>query len=75
MIYSTCPTCGFFIGNVVEKYESEKKKICNNIRLNEDQQNEQIKDVLLSLGVKRYCCKMRIFTCKNMVDEIQPSRK
>ena len=64
--------CGAKFDNISDKLV---KKICNNIRLNEDQQNEQIKDVLLSLGVKRYCCKMRIFTCKNMVDEIQPSKK
>ena len=75
MIYSSCPTCGFFIGNVVEKYEIEKSKICNNIRLTEKQQGEEIQKAINKLGLKRYCCKMRVLTCKNMVEEIQPIKK
>jgi len=73
MIYSTCPTCGFFLGNVSEKYEIQKNKICSNKRLTEEQQNEEIKLVLNSLGIKRYCCKMRMLSCKDMVQEIQPT--
>ncbi len=75
MIYSSCPTCGFFIGNVVENYEQQKFTICNNIKLNEKQQSEEIQKVINKLGLKRYCCKMRVLTCKNMVDEIQPTKK
>ena len=74
MIYSSCPTCGFFLGAVVENYEVEKQKICNNIRLNEKQQNEEIRKAINNLGLKRYCCKMRVLSCKNMVEEIQPSK-
>lgn len=73
MIYSTCPTCGFFIGNVVQKYENKKFEICNK-RLGKKKEEEEIKKLLLSLGLRRYCCKMRIMTCKNMVEEIQPSK-
>tara|TARA_B100001248_G_C27395100_1_gene465018 strand:- start:2277 stop:2504 length:228 start_codon:yes stop_codon:yes gene_type:complete len=75
MIYSSCPTCGFFIGNIVEKYETEKIKICSNIRLNEKQQAEEIQKIFGGLGLKRYCCKMRVLTCKDMVHEIQPTKK
>tara|TARA_B100000900_G_C20518122_1_gene690972 strand:+ start:877 stop:1104 length:228 start_codon:yes stop_codon:yes gene_type:complete len=75
MIYSSCPTCGFFIGNVVENYEKQKIAICNNIKLDENQQSQEIQKVINKLGLKRYCCKMRVLTCKNMVDEIQPTKK
>ena len=75
MIYSSCPTCGFFIGNIIEKYETEKIKICSNIRLNEKQQAEEIQKIFGKLGLKRYCCKMRVLTCKDMVHEIQPTKK
>jgi DNA-directed RNA polymerase subunit N (RpoN/RPB10) len=75
MIYSSCPTCGFFIGNVVEDYEKQKISICNNNKLNEKQQALEIQKVINSLGIKRYCCKMRILTCKDMVEEIQPTKK
>ena len=75
MIYSSCPTCEFFIGNVVEDYEKQKISICNNNKLNEKQQALEIQKVINSLGIKRYCCKMRILTCKDMVEEIQPTKK
>ena len=26
MIYATCPTCGFLLASVSEKYETKKKK-------------------------------------------------
>ena len=73
MIYSTCPTCGFFIGNVVSEYEKKKSLICSK-RLGKKIEEEEIKKVLLSLGLRRYCCKMRVMTCKDMVEEIQPSK-
>lgn len=52
MIYSSCPTCGFFIGNVVEDYEKQKISICNNNKLNEKQQALEIQKVINSLGIK-----------------------
>tara|TARA_A100001015_G_C14694575_1_gene595789 strand:+ start:134 stop:361 length:228 start_codon:yes stop_codon:yes gene_type:complete len=75
MIYSSCPTCGYFIGNIVEKYETEKIKICNNIKLTEKEQEKEIQKVFGQLGLRRYCCKMRVMSCKNMVEEIQPIKK
>lgn len=70
MIYSTCPTCGFFIGNVVEEYEKQKKYICSK-KMTIDKENKEIQKVILKLGLRRYCCRMRVMTCKNMVEEIQ----
>ena len=72
MIYSSCPTCGFFIGNVSENYENEKEKISNNVKLSQEQKNNEISKLLRSLKIRRYCCRMRIMTCKNIVDEILP---
>ena len=70
MIYSTCPTCGFFIGNIVNEFEIEKEKICSNSKLSNEEQQNEISKLLKSLKVRRYCCRMRIMTCKDLVKEI-----
>ena len=70
MIYSTCPTCGFFIGNIVNSFEIEKEKICSNSKLSDDEQQNEISKLLKNLKVRRYCCRMRIMTCKDLVKEI-----
>ena len=73
MIYSSCPTCGFFIGNIVQDYETSKNKICSNQKLSEEEQQKEISKLLKNLKVRRYCCRMRIMTCKDMVQEILPT--
>ena len=70
MIYSKCPTCGFFIGNISHKFEIEKEKICSNKKLSQEQQEKEISKLLQNLKVRRYCCRMRVMTCKDMVHEI-----
>ena len=37
MNYSSCPTCYFFIGNLIEEFENEKEKICSNSKLTEEE--------------------------------------
>ena len=33
MLYLTCPTCGYFLGQKVLEYETNKTLICNNPKL------------------------------------------
>ena len=75
MIYSSCPTCGFFIGNIINNFEVEKEKICNDNKLSEEEQQEKITKLLKDLEIRRYCCRMRVMTCKDMVYEILPAAK
>ena len=70
MLYIRCPTCGFFLGQITINYETEKKKICNNPNLIEEQKEDEISKLLKSLNLKRPCCKMRIMTGKDMSDII-----
>ena len=72
MIYSSCPTCGFFIGNVIDDYEEKKKEICSNKKITEEEQQKKIQQLIMKLDIPRYCCRMRIMTCKDMVEEILP---
>ena len=73
MIYITCPTCGFFIGSKTIEYDTKKAEICANTELSEEQQADEIQKILKSLKIRRYCCRMRIMTTKDIVQDIIPS--
>jgi len=68
----TCPTCGYFIGQKILYYEEMKEKICLNPNLNQIEKEKEISNLLLSLKLRRYCCKMRIMTYKDIVHIIIP---
>jgi len=59
MLYLTCPTCGYCLGNKQIQLESQKDKICDNPELSTEQKEKQIKDAINNLNLRRYCCKMR----------------
>jgi DNA-directed RNA polymerase subunit N (RpoN/RPB10) len=58
----TCPTCGYFLGQKNLEYEEGKQKICTNPNLTMEEKEKELSKLLLSLGLRRYCCKMRVFT-------------
>ena len=70
MLYNTCPTCGFFLGNVTKQYEDEKEKICNNPKLTSEESEKQVQKLIMKLPLRRYCCRMRLMTYKDMVKEL-----
>ena len=71
MSYSSCPTCGYFIAQKAYYYDEEKEKICSNPNTNNEEKEEKIHQLIKSLNL-RYCCNMRIMTCKNIVEFILP---
>jgi DNA-directed RNA polymerase subunit N (RpoN/RPB10) len=73
MIYIVCPTCGYFIGSCAIEYDKKKTEICANAELSEEKQAEEIQKLLKSLKIRRYCCRMRIMTTKDIVQDIIPS--
>ena len=75
MIYLTCPTCGYFIGTKINEYETKKQTICNNTDLSEEEQGEEIQKLIQSLELRRYCCKMRVMTAKDLSVDILPIEK
>lgn len=70
MLYAVCPTCGYFLSKKILHYETNKESICNNPSLTQEDKEEQLSKLLLSLNLKRYCCKMRIMTYKDLVQDI-----
>ena len=73
MLYIVCPTCGYFIGKKTLQYEEEKEKICNNPELSDEEKEIKISEIILKLNIRRYCCKMRLKTYKDIVNIVAPS--
>jgi len=72
MLYTTCPTCGFFIGQKTEEYEKKKAEFCSNPKYLKKEREEKISMLLKSIGLRRYCCRMRMMTYSDLVYEILP---
>jgi len=70
MLYMTCPTCGYFLGQKNIQYEEGKTAICANPNLSNSEREEELSKLLLGLELKRYCCKMRIMSYKDTVQDI-----
>lgn len=75
MIYITCPTCGYFLGKKTIEWETKSKQICNNPDLTIEEKAKRKTDLLMSLNLRRYCCKMRMMSCKDIVTDVLPVPK
>ena len=71
MIYLKCPSCGYIIGNRQIIYETKLEEINSNQNIDEEEKLILKTKLIDSLGVKRYCCKMRIITFKQLTDIIK----
>ena len=72
MLYSTCPTCGYHLAKITYNFELEKNKICSNPKYDREKQNIEIQKLIKKLPLRRYCCKMRVLTYKDLVKDILP---
>ena len=72
MLYICCPTCGYFLGQKTIEYEKGKENICANPVLTAEERETQLSNLLLGLGLRRYCCKMRMMSYKDIVQDILP---
>ena len=61
MKYLVCPTCGKVLGDTEIDYEIKYAEIMSS-NISEQEKNIKNKELIESMGIKRYCCKMRIFT-------------
>jgi DNA-directed RNA polymerase subunit N (RpoN/RPB10) len=72
MLYSTCPTCGYFLGQKIIEWEKGDEMICSNPKLSNEEKSKQKQELLMNLKIRRYCCRMRIMSYKDIVKDIQP---
>jgi DNA-directed RNA polymerase subunit N (RpoN/RPB10) len=75
MLYLTCPTCGYFLGQKTVEWETKSDEICNNHKLSSEEKEKKKQELLLSLKLPRYCCKMRMMSYKDLVQDILPIAK
>ena len=68
MIYLKCPTCSYILGNRQKLYDEGLLEIQSNPN-NDDLTKLNLEEELVkSLQIKRYCCKMRVITYKNKTE-------
>lgn len=72
MLYSTCPSCGTFLSKYIIQWEKDSLEICNNPKLTSEEKEKKTQELLLSLKIRRYCCRMRVMTYKDIVQDILP---
>lgn len=72
MLYIICPTCGYFLGQKTLEWETKSNEICSNPKLSEEEKEEKKQELLMSLKLPRYCCRMRMMTYKDLVQDIIP---
>jgi len=70
MIYMRCP-CGYILGNRQIFYESRMEEIVNNPNTDDDVKLELKTKLVESLKLKRYCCKVRVMTFKQLTDIVK----
>lgn len=70
MIYIKCPSCGLLLGNRQMVYEKGLDEINSNPNTDDEKKLELKTKLIESLDIKRYCCKMRVMTYKNMPEII-----
>ena len=72
MLYLTCPTCGYFLGLKTVEWETKSEEICNNPNLKIEEKEKKKQELLLSLELPRYCCRMRMMSYKDIVQDVLP---
>jgi DNA-directed RNA polymerase subunit N (RpoN/RPB10) len=61
MKYLVCPTCGKVLGDIEIDYEIKSKEIMS-MNISEQEKVVKNRELIESMGIIRYCCKMRIFS-------------
>jgi len=74
MLNITCPTCDKLLGDLVLIYEKNKDEICNNPKYTEEEKELKIQELVKDFEL-RYCCKMRLISYKDIVEDILPIPK
>jgi DNA-directed RNA polymerase subunit N (RpoN/RPB10) len=62
MKYVVCPTCGKVLGDIEIPYEIKSHQIMISSELTEEEKIIKRRELIENMGIKRYCCKMRVFT-------------
>ena len=72
MLYMRCVSCGTLLGGKVIEFEKGKEKFCKNPNLTTEEKDIELTKLIHSLKLKRYCCKGRMMSYKDIVQYIIP---
>ena len=70
MLYVVCPSCKTLLGNKQLIWEEIEKQIIES-HISDKQKEEELEIAINSLGLKRYCCKMRVKTYTRLVEVVK----
>ena len=74
MLYIRCPTCRTLLGDKQLYYKQELAKICKECEMGEctrEKADKKKEDLVNSIGLDRYCCKMRIMTYVDLINIVK----
>ncbi len=71
MIYIKCPSCGSLIGNKQMVYDKGIDDIYSDPNTDNEKKLELKTKLIESLGIKKYCCKMRVITYKRLTEIVK----
>lgn len=71
MLYLKCPTCKELLGNRQLIYEELYDQLLLNPDLSEKEKDLKKQELVNSLGLKLYCCKVRMITYIRLIDIIK----
>lgn len=66
MIYIRCPSCGYILGNRQIMFEKGLEQINSDPNTDEETKMNLKTNLVESLKLKNYCCKMRVITFKSL---------
>jgi len=68
MSYIVCPTCGYFIGQIIVEFEKKKKIINDDPKILNDNKGKKIALLIKEMNLPRYCCSMRVLSYLDHMD-------
>jgi len=75
MLYIRCPTCRRLLGDKQLYYEHKLAEICKNnengLYKNQEEVDLEKTKLVNSMGLDRYCCKIRLLTYVRLVDIVK----
>lgn len=71
MLYLKCPSCKNILGNKQVPFEKDLEKICEDVKLSDDQKNKSKEKLLDKYGLEKYCCRMRMLSYTPLINIVK----
>jgi DNA-directed RNA polymerase subunit N (RpoN/RPB10) len=65
-----CPTCGILLQDRMSDY-NKKARLISESSDKDETKNKNLEDLMNSYKFKRECCKIRLYTCVDLIETIK----